>query len=104
MIGFLVIIGHVYEVRSGGGAFFSNFLNMSVVAAWQLHKEISGTMPHLQFRRDVVRTLMAKLHDKPLRPGRSRMPVDRVRLAGTLHVCAATSKQGRCKHCEKKHT
>ena len=77
---------------------------MSVVAAWQLHKEISGTMPHLQFRRDVVRTLMAKLHDKPLRPGRSRMPVDRVRLAGTLHVCVPTSKQGRCKHCEKKHT
>ena len=45
---------------------FSNFLNMSVVAAWRLHKEIGGTMPHLQFRRDVVRTLMAKLHDKPL--------------------------------------
>ena len=33
LIGFLVIIGHVYEARSGGDAFFfSNFLNISVVA------------------------------------------------------------------------
>ena len=80
---------------------FSNFLNMSVVAAWRLHKEIDGTMPHLQFRRDVVRTLMARLHDKPLRPGPSRMPADRVRLTNKLHVCAPAGKQGRCKHCKK---
>ena len=83
---------------------FSSFLNMSVVAAWRLLKEIGGTMPRLQFRRDVVRTLMARLHDKPLRPGPSRMPVDRVRLTGKLHVCAPAGKHGRCKHCKKKHT
>ena len=67
---------------------------MSVVAGWRLYKEIGGTMPHLQFRRDVVRTLMARLHDKPFRPRPSRMPVDRVRLTGKLHVCAPAGKQG----------
>ena len=77
---------------------------MLVVAAWRLHKEIGGTMPHLQFRRDVVQTLMARLHNKPLRPGPRRMPVDIVRLTGELHVCAPAGKQGRCKHCEKKNT
>ena len=82
---------------------FSNFLNMSVVAAWRLHKKIGETMPHLQFRRDVVRTLMARLYDKPLRPGPNRMPVDRVRLTGKLQVCAPVGKQGRCKHCKKTH-
>ena len=80
---------------------FSNFLNMSVVAAYRLHKKIGATISHLQFRRDVVRTLMARGHDKPLRPGPSRMTVDRVRLTGKLHVCAPADKQGRCKHCKK---
>ena len=60
-------------------------------------------MTHLQFRRDVVRTLMARLHDKPLRPGPSRMPIDGVRLTGKLQVCAPAGKQGRCKHCKKTH-
>ena len=75
---------------------------MSVVAAWRLHMEIDETMPRLQFRRDVVRTLMARLHDKPLRPGPSSMPVGRVRLMGKLHVRAPAGKQGRCKHYKKK--
>ena len=75
---------------------------MSVVAAWRLHKKIGGTMPHLRFRRDVVRTLMARLYDKPLRLGPSRMPVDRIRLTGKLQVCAPAGKQGRCKHCKNK--
>ena len=71
---------------------FSNFLNMSVVAAWRLHKKIGATISHFQFRRDVVRTLMARRHDKPLRPGPSRMTVDRVRLTGKLHVLQLINK------------
>ena len=39
---------------------FSNFLNMSVVAAWRLHKEIGGTMNHLQFQREIVQTLLGR--------------------------------------------
>ena len=96
-----MIIGHVYEARSGGDAFFSNFLNISVVATWRLDKEIGGTMPHLRFRRDVVQTLMARLHDKSLRTGPSKIPVDRVRLTDTLHNGASAGKQGRCKHCKQ---
>ena len=80
---------------------FSKFLSMSVVAACRLHKNIGGTMPHLQFRRDVVQTLTARLHDKPLLPGPSRMRVHRVTLTGKLHVCAPAGKRGRCKHCKK---
>ena len=72
-----------------------------MVAALRLQKEIGGTLPHLQYRRDVVRTLMARLHDKPLPPEPSKMPVDRSRLTGKLHVCAPAGKQGRCKHCKK---
>ena len=100
LIGFLVIIGHVYEARSGGDA-FSNFLYISVVATWRLHKEIGGTMPHLLFRRDVVQTLMARLRDKPLRPGPSKIPVDRVRLTVTLQDGASAGEQDRCKHCKQ---
>ena len=33
---------------------FANFLSMSVVAAWRLHKELKGKMSHLQFRREIV--------------------------------------------------
>lgn len=30
---------------------FANFLNMAVVAAWRLHRDLKGDMPHLPFRR-----------------------------------------------------
>ena len=39
---------------------------MSVVAAWRLHKELKGKMSHLQFRREIVRTLFGKAPDKRL--------------------------------------
>ena len=49
---------------------FSNFLNMTVVAAWRLHQKLNGEISHLQFRRE-------KVPDK-LRPGPSKMPANGV--------------------------
>ena len=79
---------------------FANFLNMSVVAGWRIHKFVGGTLSHLEFRRQIVRTLLGKVSDKAARPGPSRMPVDSIRLSGTLHVCIPAGKQGRCKQCK----
>ena len=79
---------------------FANFLNMPVVAGWQIHKLVGGTLSHLEFRRQIVRTLLGKVLDKAARPGPSRMPVDSIRLSGTLHVCIPAGKQGRCKQCK----
>ena len=80
---------------------FANFLNMSVVAAWRLHKEIGGTMNHLQFRREIVRTLLGRVPDKSCRPGPSGMPVDSIRFSGSVHICVSAGKQERCKLCKK---
>ena len=80
---------------------FANFLNMSVVTAWRLHKEIGGTINHLQFGREIVRTLLGRVPDKSCRPGPSRMPVDSVRFSGSVHICVSAGKQGRCKLCKK---
>ena len=63
---------------------FANFLNMSVVAGWRIHKVVGGTLSLLEFRRQIVRTLLGKVSDKAARPGPSRMPVDSIRLSGTL--------------------
>ena len=70
---------------------------MSVVAAWRLHKELKGNMSHLQFRREIVRTLLDKTPDKTIRPGPSRMPVDGARFGAVFHACEPDAKQGRCK-------
>ena len=80
---------------------FANFLNMLAVTAWRLHKELKGNMSHLQFRREIVRTLFGKAPDKTIRPGRSRMPVDGTKFGGVFHVCESSAKQGRCKKCKK---
>ena len=48
---------------------FANFLNIFVVAAWRLRKEIGGTMNHLQFQREIVQTLLGGVADKSSRPG-----------------------------------
>ena len=76
---------------------FANFLNMSVVSGWKLHKEIGGTMNHLQFRREIVQTLLGRVPDQSSRPGPSRMPVDSIRFSGSIHICISAGKQGRCK-------
>ena len=80
---------------------FANFLNVSVVAAWQLHNELKGKMSHLQFRREIVRTLFGKAPDKTIRPGPSRMLVDGTRFGGVFRACEPAAKQGRCKQCKK---
>ena len=72
---------------------FANFLNMSVVAAWRLHKEIGGTMNHLQFQREIVRTLLGRVADKSSRPGPSQMLVDSIRFSGFVHICISAEKQ-----------
>jgi hypothetical protein len=38
--------------------FFSNALNMAVVAAWRLHRFLGGKLPHLDFRRHITRSLL----------------------------------------------
>ena len=81
---------------------FANFLNISVVATWRLHKEIGGTMNHLQFRREIVRTLLGRVPDKSSRPGPSQIPVDSIRFSQSVHICVSAGKQGRCKLCKKK--
>ena len=42
---------------------FANFLNMSVVAAWRLHKELKEKMSHLEFCREIFQTLFGKAPD-----------------------------------------
>ena len=79
---------------------FANFLDISVVAGWRIHKFVGGTLSHLEFRRQIVRTFLGKVPDKAARRGLSRMPVDSIRLSGTLHVCSPAGKQGRCKQCK----
>ena len=80
---------------------FAKFFNMSIVAAWRLHKEIGGTFNHLQFRREIVRTLLGRVPDKSSRPGPSRMPLNSTRFSGSVHICVSDGKQGRCKLCKK---
>ena len=72
------------------------------MAAWRLHKELKGNMSHLQFRREIVRTLFGKAPDKTIRPGPSRMPVYGTRFGGVFHACKPAAKQGRCKQCKEK--
>ena len=91
------------RVAKSGGVLYLQTLNMSVVAAWRLHNEICGTMNHLQFRREIVRTLLGRVPDKSCRPGPSRMPVDSIRFSGSVHICVSAGKQGRCKLCKKKY-
>ncbi|KAG8186506.1 hypothetical protein JTE90_004835 [Oedothorax gibbosus] len=38
--------------------FFTNTLNMAVVAAWRIHREMNGHMSQLDFLRDIVMCLM----------------------------------------------
>ena len=75
----------------------ANFLNISVVARWQRHKFLRGTLSHLEFTRQIMRTLLGKLPDKSAKSGTRRMQLDCIRLSGTLDVCMSAGKQGKCK-------
>lgn len=82
---------------------FINVLNASIVAAWRLHCAANdNTMPHLQFRREVVLCLLKGAPVTRLQVGGGHpvdMPAD-VRFDGVGHerqVC----NQGRCRVCHK---
>ena len=58
---------------------------------------VGGTLRHLEFRRQIVLTLLGKVSGKSARPGPSRMPEDSIHLSKTGHACIFAGKQGKCK-------
>ena len=84
---------------------FSNQLNMAVVAAWRLHVHLDGKMDHLQFRREIVRSLLLKIPSKKYITGPSRNPVATIRYSSPQqHLPQPANRQGRCKQCYKNTT
>ena len=80
-------------------ALFANFFNMSVGAAWRLHRVERGYEPFTVSSRN---SSFGKAPDKMIRLGPSRMPVDGTRFGGVFHACESDAKQGRCKQ-SKRH-
>lgn len=87
-------------------ALFSNGLNMAVVTAWllhcELHKGTAATMTHLEFRRDVVRELLAMKEKLKVRPGPRAHPSIRARTTSGHYLSCTT--QGRCALCKANTT
>ena len=72
---------------------FANFLNMSVVAAWRLHKELKGIMSHIQFEHCLAKHVIKRLDLVRAECG--------IRFGRVFHACEPATKQGRCKQCKK---
>lgn len=65
--------------------FFTNTLNMAVVAAWRIHRECKGKLTQLEFLREVTTSLMKKeelISVEYLRPGPSGTVSKDVRFDG----------------------
>ncbi|XP_029454806.1 piggyBac transposable element-derived protein 3-like [Rhinatrema bivittatum] len=92
----------VFHSKKWWWPLFVNGINMAVVAAWRLHVEVGGTFDHLEFRRDIVRTLLQlSEHRTPSKSGPSSRPVSDVRFDGYNHHLTSSEKQGRCRMCKK---
>ena len=81
---------------------FINALNVSVVAAWRVHCKVADEpLSHLDFRREIAVCLLKTAPSKAKHPGghTAHQPQD-VRYDGVGHTAEST-KQGRCKECQK---
>lgn len=84
--------------------FFTNTLNMAVVAAWRIHREMNGQMSQLTFLRDIVMGLMKsdRLQSLPIPQLGPHTPVNcNIRFDGVNHFITQAGKQSKCKLCKK---
>lgn len=83
--------------------FFTNTLNMAVVAAWRIHRELKGEMSQLTFLRHITTALMKTEIEKNTNPSTGPYgPVNSsVRFDGINHFIVRADKQSRCKICKK---
>ena len=80
-----------------------NAINISVVAAWQVHCAIQEKpMTHLEFRREITVCLLkiAMPQRRQIGGGRIQNLPNEVRIDGVGH-CKLSTTQGRCKVCQK---
>ncbi|XP_054720650.1 piggyBac transposable element-derived protein 3-like [Uloborus diversus] len=83
--------------------FFTNTLNMAVLAAWRIHRELKGEMKQLTFLRDVTTALMKSSKEDFVNPQSGPCgPVNSsVRFDGVNHFIISAEKQSPCKYCKK---
>ncbi|KRX69287.1 PiggyBac transposable element-derived protein 3 [Trichinella sp. T6] len=79
---------------------FSNALNLAVVAAWRLHRELSSTaLSHLDFRRDITTHFLRAKPQLTIRTGRRTHPPENLRITQGHYL--EPISQGQCRVCKK---
>ncbi|CAM1302384.1 Uncharacterised protein r2_g1221 [Pycnogonum litorale] len=79
---------------------FSHIINLSVVAAFEFYCKVNNTnVNHLQFRRQIVRTLVKNEKARYRLGGPTAQPSYGVRFDGVNHFLKSTT-QGRCVVCK----
>ncbi|XP_003378737.1 putative piggyBac transposable element-derived protein 2 [Trichinella spiralis] len=82
---------------------FSNALNLAVVAAWRLHRELhqesSIALSHLDFTRDITTHLLRAKSQLTIRTGRRAYPPETLRITQGHYL--EPISQGRCRVCKK---
>ena len=84
--------------------FFTNTLNMAVVAAWRIHRECKGKLTQLEFLREITTSLMKREEPRSaehLRPGPSGTIPKDIRFDGINHFLENAERQSRCRVCMK---
>lgn len=87
--------------------FFTNTLNMAVVAAWRIHREMNGKMSQLTFLREIVMCLMKSETPESFpipRLGPHASVNSNIRFDGVNHFISQAGKQSKCKLCKKKNS
>lgn len=85
--------------------FFTNTVNMAVVAAWRIKREGGEKMPQLDFLRNVTLALIKREEAKPShQTGHLPKQNNDVRFDGINHFIESGYKQSRCKFCKKKYS
>ena len=81
---------------------FTNFLNVTLIAAWRIHCKVSEKkMRHIDFRRNITLCLLKGDFtpiSQPMPRGAEALP-ETIRYDGKNHILGSTS-QGRCKVCK----
>jgi hypothetical protein len=103
-MGGVYVLDRLYrpQLRSQKGWWnlFASVLNMAVVSAWQLHRELYRKMSkgHLEFRREVTMALLRTQPRVGSRPGpRVQIPISIKKTDGHY---LTDSKQVRCVECK----
>lgn len=80
-------------------------IDMSVHNAWQLHRNSSGVLDHLKFRRRLATTLLLQNKKQTTSKGHtSRNEGIDIRFDHMDHYVIPQDKQSRCAHCHQKTT